>query len=50
MAITIKRDGQIIHTDVKKPLEEILAEQQKLIQDLQNQIKDLKTKNGKKTR
>lgn len=50
MAITIKRDGQVIHTDKKQSVEEILAEQQRIIQDLQNQIKDLKPKSGKKTR
>lgn len=50
MAITIVKDGQVVHTDKKVSLEERLEEQQRLIQDLQNQIKDLKTKNGKKTR
>lgn len=48
MAITIKRDGQVIHTDSKPNLEEQLAQQQQLIQDLQNQIKDLKSRKTKK--
>ena len=49
MAITIIKDGQVVHTDVKPNVEEILEQQQKMIQDLQNQIKDLKQKpRGKK--
>lgn len=47
MAITIKKDGQVIHTDSKPNVEEILAQQQQMIQDLQNQIKDLKSKKKK---
>lgn len=47
MAITIKRDGQVIHTDVKPTVEEQLAQQQQMIQDLQNQIKDLKSRKKK---
>ncbi len=47
MAITIKRDGQVIHTDKKPTTEEILAQQQQMIQDLQNQVKDLKSKKQK---
>jgi hypothetical protein len=47
MAITIKRDGQVIHTDKKESVEEILARQAQMIQDLQNQVKDLKTKKQK---
>lgn len=50
MAITIVKDGQVVHTDTKESLEDKLAQQEKMIQDLQNQIKDLKTKTrGKKT-
>ena len=49
MAITIVKDGQVVHTDKKESVEEILAKQQQMIQDLQNQIKDLKRKTrGKK--
>ena len=47
MAITIKRDGQVIHTDTKPNVEEILAQQAQMIQDLQNQIKDLKSRKRK---
>ena len=47
MAITIVKDGQVIHTDKKQSVEEILAQQQQIIQDLQNQIKDLKSKKKK---
>ena len=49
MAITIIKDGQVVHTDVKPKVEDILAQQAKIIQDLQNQIKDLqKQKQNKK--
>jgi hypothetical protein len=47
MAVTIIRDGQVVHTDTKQNVEEILAQQQQMIQDLQNQIKDLKSKKQK---
>jgi hypothetical protein len=47
MAITIVKDGQVVHTDAKPNVEEILAQQQQMIQDLQNQIKDLKSKKKK---
>ena len=47
MAITIIKDGQVVHTDKKQSVEEILAQQQQMIQDLQNQIKDLKSKKKK---
>lgn len=47
MAITIVKDGQVIHTDKKPSVEEILAQQQQMILDLQNQIKDLKSKKKK---
>ena len=47
MAITIIKDGQVVHTDVKPKVEEILAQQAQVIQDLQNQIKDLKSRKKK---
>jgi hypothetical protein len=47
MAITIIKDGQVVHTDVKPKVEDILAQQAQVIQDLQNQIKDLKSKKKK---
>jgi hypothetical protein len=49
MAITIKKDGQVVHTDKKPSVEELIAQQQQMILDLQNQIKDLKKTSGKKT-
>ena len=42
MAIKIVRDGQVVHDDRKPSLEQTLKEQAMIIQDLQNQIKDLK--------
>ena len=46
MGIQVIKDGQIIHSDKKETIEDQLKKQQKIIQDLQNQIKDLKkTKN-----
>ena len=50
MAIKIIRDGQVIHTDVKEEIRESevdilnkkIDQQQKIIDDLTNQIKDLK--------
>ena len=47
MSIKIIKDGQVIHDDKKPNIEEMLAQQQQLIQDLQNQIKDLKSKKKK---
>ena len=50
MSVKIVRDGQVIHDDSKPNviesdtlLSEIIKRQELLIQDLQNQIKDLKT-------
>lgn len=50
MAITIKRDGKIIHTDSKVSVEEKLAQQEQLIKDLQNQLKDLKQTKQKRNK
>ena len=47
MAITIIKDGQVVHTDVKPKVEDILDQQAQVIQDLQNQIKDLKSRKKK---
>ena len=41
MAIKIVKDGQVVHTDRKTSVEDKLQQQEKIIQDLQNQIKDL---------
>lgn len=48
MSIKIIKDGQVIHDDRKPSVEEILEQQMLLIQDLQNQIKDLKKEKTKK--
>lgn len=49
MAVKIIRDGQVIHTDKKEVvkseielLKEKVTQQEKVIDDLNNQIKDLK--------
>jgi hypothetical protein len=47
MAVTIIRDGQVVHTDKKPSVEEMLAQQAQIIQDLQNQVKDLKSRKKK---
>jgi hypothetical protein len=47
MAIKVIKDGQVIHDDSKPKVEDILAQQQQMILDLQNQIKDLKSKKKK---
>ena len=48
MAIKIIKDGQVIHDDRKPSVEEILQQQAQVIQDLQNQVKDLKKEKTKK--
>lgn len=40
----IIRDGVVIHEDNKPSLEEVIRQQQQIIDDLKNQIKDLKSK------
>jgi hypothetical protein len=47
MAITIIKDGQVVHTDKKPNVEEMLSQQAQIIQDLQNQVKDLKSRKKK---
>ena len=47
MGIKIIKDGQVVHSDKKESLEDKLEQQLQMIQDLQNQIKDLKTKKQK---
>ena len=42
MSIKIIKDGQVVHNDRKPSVEELIEQQNKVIQDLQNQIKDLK--------
>jgi len=48
MSIRIVRDGQVVHDDKKPSVEELIEQQNKVIQDLQNQIKDLKKQKTKK--
>jgi hypothetical protein len=47
MSVKIIRDGQVIHDDKKPKVEDVLAQQAQVIQDLQNQIKDLKSRKKK---
>lgn len=47
MAVTIIKDGQVIHSDVKVSLEDRVKYLETTIADLQNQIKDLKSKKRK---
>ena len=47
MSVKIIKDGQVIHDDKKPNIEDVLAQQAQVIQDLQNQIKDLKSKKKK---
>lgn len=42
MGVQIIKDGQIVHSDKKESLEVKVDRLEKIIQDLQNQIKDLK--------
>jgi hypothetical protein len=48
MSIQIVKDGQVIRDDNKPSQEDRILQQEKIIQDLQNQIKDLKSKKTKK--
>jgi len=49
MAVKVIRDGEVVYTDKKQSVEQVLEQQAKIIQDLQNQIKDLqKQKQNKK--
>jgi hypothetical protein len=49
MAVKIIRDGEVVYSDEKQSVEQVLEQQAKIIQDLQNQIKDLqKEKQNKK--
>ena len=46
MAVTIIKDGVVIHTDIKVSLEDRVRLLETTIIDLQNQIKELKDNNG----
>jgi hypothetical protein len=41
MAVKVIRDGEVVYSDKKPSTEQVLEQQAKIIQDLQNQIKDL---------
>lgn len=47
MAVKVVRDGQVVYSDKKPSTEEILKQQAQIIQDLQNQVKDLKKQKDK---
>lgn len=47
MAVTVIKDGVVIHTDIKVSLEDRVKHLETIITDLQNQIKDLKSKKRK---
>lgn len=47
MAVKIIKDGQVIHDDKKESLESRIKHLETIIVDLQNQIKDLKTRKNK---
>lgn len=44
MAVKIIKDGQVVHDDKKQSLEERVKHLEVIILDLQNQIKELKSK------
>jgi hypothetical protein len=44
MGIQVIKDGVVIHEDTKPSLEEVIRQQEQIIIDLKNQIKDLKSK------
>jgi hypothetical protein len=49
MAVKVIRDGEVVYSDKKPSVEQVLEQQAQIIQDLQNQIKDLqKQKQNKK--
>ncbi len=47
MAVKVIRDGEVVYSDKKPSVEQILEQQAKIIQDLQNQIKDLQQEKQK---
>jgi hypothetical protein len=47
MAVKVIRDGEVVYTDKKPSVEQVLEQQAKIIQDLQNQIKDLQKEKQK---
>jgi hypothetical protein len=47
MAVKVIRDGEVVYSDKKPSVEQILEQQAQIIQDLQNQIKDLQQEKQK---
>ena len=44
MGLEIIKDGVVIHQDNKPSLEEVKTQEQQIINDLKNQVKDLQSK------
>ena len=44
MGLQIIKDGVVVHQDNKPSLEEVISQQEQIINDLKNQIKDLQSK------
>jgi hypothetical protein len=44
MGLEIIKDGVVVHQDNKPSLEEVKTQEQHIINDLKNQIKDLQSK------
>ena len=47
MAVKVIKDGEVVYTDKKPSVEQVLEQQAQIIQDLQNQIKDLQKEKQK---
>jgi hypothetical protein len=47
MAVKVIRDGEVVYSDKKPSVEQVLEQQAQIIQDLQNQIKDLQKEKQK---
>ena len=44
MGLEIIKDGVVVHQDKKPSLEDVVSQQEQIINDLKNQIKDLQSK------
>ena len=44
MGLEIIKDSVVIHQDNKPPLDDVISQQEQIIIDLKNQIKDLQSK------
>ena len=47
MAVKVIKDGEVVYSDKKPSVEQVLEQQAQIIQDLQNQIKDLQKEKQK---